>query len=233
MPGGSRMPPRAFVSAYISIISSLIVGSTTTHAPPRSSPLGGMYTKTGCLYLRRLSTMYAPNLRTSPNMSRVPPEKPRQLAKTMRGRFSAELKSATACAVLKAESGYQTCPAWARTDSREAGLAGSAGMRCSTSLVSTAITPIGTPPSLARPTTTDLPQSPRYSVKLPVSKKPDWKTPSGVVTPASMWRGSYGVDGTSKAMSRVMGSDDGAATTCSDARRGTYDSQRRIFSTPS
>mmetsp|Transcript_42286 Transcript_42286/g.111318 ORF Transcript_42286/g.111318 Transcript_42286/m.111318 type:complete len:205 (-) Transcript_42286:5950-6564(-) len=42
MPGGSRMPPRAFVSTYISIISSLMVGSTTTHAPPRSSPLGGM-----------------------------------------------------------------------------------------------------------------------------------------------------------------------------------------------
>ena len=47
--------------------------------------------------------------------------------------------------------------------SREMGLAGSAGMRCSTSRVSTAITPIGMPPKRARPTTTDLPQSARYS----------------------------------------------------------------------
>ena len=47
--------------------------------------------------------------------------------------------------------------------SREMGLAGSAGMRCSTSRVSTAITPMGMPPKRARPTTTDLPQSARYS----------------------------------------------------------------------
>lgn len=42
IPAGSRIPPRLSVSAYISIISSLIVGSTTTHEPPRSSPCGGM-----------------------------------------------------------------------------------------------------------------------------------------------------------------------------------------------
>ena len=48
-------------------------------------------------------------LRTSPNMSLVPPEKPRQFAKIRRGRFSPRLKSSMACAVLKAESGYHTC----------------------------------------------------------------------------------------------------------------------------
>mmetsp|Transcript_56351 Transcript_56351/g.154847 ORF Transcript_56351/g.154847 Transcript_56351/m.154847 type:complete len:256 (-) Transcript_56351:163-930(-) len=177
--------------------------------------------------------MYAPNLSTSPYMSRVPPEKPRQLAKTMRGRFSALLKSAMAWAVLKAESGYQTCPACARTASRDAGLAGSAGMRCSTRRVSTAMTPIGMPPSLARPTTTDLPQSARYSVNEPWSKKPESKVPSGAATPASMWRGSYGVAGGRKPMSRSTGSTDAVSATCSLAVLGTYESQRRIFSTPS
>ena len=58
---------------------------------------------------------------------------------------------------------------WARTASRDAGLAGSAGMRCSTRRVSTAMQPMGTPPSLPRPTTTDLPQSARYSVNEPCS----------------------------------------------------------------
>eukprot|EP00961_Rhodomonas_salina_P284846 3849283-Rhodomonas_salina.2 len=42
MPEGSRIPPRAVESTYISITSALMVGSITTHAPPRSSPSGGM-----------------------------------------------------------------------------------------------------------------------------------------------------------------------------------------------
>jgi hypothetical protein len=34
---------------------------------------GGMYTNTGCLYVRSESTIIAPNLSTSPYMSLVPP----------------------------------------------------------------------------------------------------------------------------------------------------------------
>mmetsp|Transcript_32431 Transcript_32431/g.68213 ORF Transcript_32431/g.68213 Transcript_32431/m.68213 type:complete len:237 (+) Transcript_32431:1672-2382(+) len=177
--------------------------------------------------------MYEPNLRISPNMSRVPPEKPRQLAKTMSGRFSAWLKSAIACAVLKAESGYQTCPACASTVSRELGLAGSAGMRCSTRRVSTAMTPMGTPPSLARPTTTDLPQSAKYSSKESSSKKPETHVPSAAAVPASMWRGSYGVFVGLKPIGRSMGSADLMKGTVSLAVFGTYESQRSTWSTPS
>jgi len=61
------------------------------------------------------------------------------------------LKSSMACAVLKAESGYHTWPAWGSNDSLDSGLAGSAGIRCSTRRVSTEMMPIGIPPSLARP----------------------------------------------------------------------------------
>ena len=39
----------------------------------RDSP-GGMYTNTGCLYVRRESTIIAPNFSTSPYMSLVPPD---------------------------------------------------------------------------------------------------------------------------------------------------------------
>jgi hypothetical protein len=59
-------------------------------------------------------------------------------------------------------------------------------MRCSTVRVSTAMTPIGTPPSRALPTTTLLPHSARYSVKDPWSKNPACHEPSGAVVPASM-----------------------------------------------
>mmetsp|Transcript_11605 Transcript_11605/g.36759 ORF Transcript_11605/g.36759 Transcript_11605/m.36759 type:complete len:228 (-) Transcript_11605:630-1313(-) len=190
MPGGSRMPPRELHSAYISIISSLIVGSTTTHEPPRSSPCGGMYTKTGASCLRSASTMYAPYLSTSPNMSRVPPEKPRQLAKMKTGSRSPWLKSERACAVLKAESGNHTCPACCNTISDEAGLAGSAGMRVSVMRVSTAITPTGWPPRRARPMTTDLPHCAWYSVNEPASKKPRSGRPSASTVPARKLRGS-------------------------------------------
>mmetsp|Transcript_30542 Transcript_30542/g.53706 ORF Transcript_30542/g.53706 Transcript_30542/m.53706 type:complete len:268 (-) Transcript_30542:1971-2774(-) len=201
MPGGSRMPPRDSASAYISIRRGLMVGSITTHAPPRSSPFGGMYTKTGMSCSRSASTIMAPNLSTSSYMSRVPPLKPRQFAKTMTGKRS-PLKSRMACAVLKAESGYQTWPACMRTFSRLSGSAGSAGTRFSMARVSTAITPMGMPPSVARPATTLLPQPPRYSVKLPASKKPGMNEPSAPVVPASILRGSYAVLVGVKAMSR-------------------------------
>mmetsp|Transcript_128291 Transcript_128291/g.357090 ORF Transcript_128291/g.357090 Transcript_128291/m.357090 type:complete len:463 (-) Transcript_128291:740-2128(-) len=190
MPAGSRMPPRDSTSAYISICAGLMAGSMTTQEPPRSSPPGGMYTKTGCRYSTRASTICAPNFSTSPYMSRVPPEKPRQLAKIITGRFSPRLKSRRAVAVLKALSGNHTCPACGSTTSRLCGFAGSAGTRRSTFRVSTAMTPMGMPPSFARPTTTLLPQPPKYSRKLPSSKNPVSRAPSGVTVPASMCRGS-------------------------------------------
>ena len=123
-------------------------------------------------------------------MSRVPPEKPRQLAKMMSGRFSPRLKSSMAWAVLYDESGNHTWPACASTTSRDSGLAGSAGMRRSDRRVSTAMTPMGWPPRRARPVTTDLPQPARVSTHESLSKKPVWNLPSAPSTPASMWRGS-------------------------------------------
>lgn len=78
---------------------------------------------------------------------------------------------------------------WGIRASRLLGLAGSAGIRCSTSRVSTAITPTGMPPNRARPTTTDLPHPAKYSWKLPLSKKPLTQLPFTMV-PASMCRGS-------------------------------------------
>lgn len=116
------------------------MGSMTTQEPPRSSAWGGMYTRTGCLKSRRLSTMKAPNFSIWSYMSGrqkrlsgrapralqegwwhstatwvhwvpfMPLEKPLQLAKIISGRCS-RLKSRMAWAVLKAESGNQTCPA--------------------------------------------------------------------------------------------------------------------------
>lgn len=105
----------------------------------------------------------------------IPPEKPLQLANTMRGRRS-RLKSQMTWAVLKAESGNHTWPACCMTwnenteiqanvqsssslydiniwrvfvtlDS-ESRLAGSAGTVNSTVRVSTAMTPRGIPPNL-------------------------------------------------------------------------------------
>ena len=64
-----------------------------------------------CLYSRSASTIMAPNLSTSLYMSRVPPEKPRQLANTKSGSCSPLLKSLMAVAVLYALSGNHTCPA--------------------------------------------------------------------------------------------------------------------------
>ena len=57
-----------------SICSGLMVGSITTQDPPRNSPPGGMYTKTGLLYSTSASTICAPNFKTSWYMSRVPPK---------------------------------------------------------------------------------------------------------------------------------------------------------------
>mmetsp|Transcript_29822 Transcript_29822/g.41222 ORF Transcript_29822/g.41222 Transcript_29822/m.41222 type:complete len:206 (-) Transcript_29822:5661-6278(-) len=191
IPGGSKIPPRESTSAYISIFSRLMVGSTTTQAPPRSSPPGGMYTKTGWRYSRRESTIMAPNFNTSLYMSRVPPENPRQLAKMKSGSCSPLLKSRMAVAVLNAESGNHTWPACGRTTSDELGLAGSAGTNCSTDRVSTATMPTGTPPRRARPTTTVFPHPASVSTKESLSKRPDFQPPSaGPSTPASMCRGS-------------------------------------------
>mmetsp|Transcript_40106 Transcript_40106/g.95123 ORF Transcript_40106/g.95123 Transcript_40106/m.95123 type:complete len:289 (+) Transcript_40106:818-1684(+) len=187
---------------------------------------------TGCLYSRRASTILAPNLRISLAMSRVPPEKPRQLAKIISGRFSPRLKSAIACAVLNAESGNHTWPACCSTVSRESGLAGSAGRMRSERRVSTAMTPIGMPPRRARPTTTDLPHPARYSLKVPLSKKPDCHL-SPSITPASMCRGSYGALVGTKSMSREMESVTGRIGGAEDASFGTNDSQSSMALTPS
>ena len=105
-------------------------------------------------------------------MSLVPPLKPRQFARIISGNFSPRPKSAMACAVLWAESGYQTWPAWGLIDSLESGFAGSAGTTASTVLVSTEMTPKGMPPSLALPATTVLPQPASVSVNEPLSNKP-------------------------------------------------------------
>jgi len=60
----------------------------------------------------------------------------------------------------------------ASTLASESELAGSAGMASSTVLVSTETTPIGTPPSLARPTTTVCAQGERISWNVFLSKNP-------------------------------------------------------------
>mmetsp|Transcript_12103 Transcript_12103/g.38687 ORF Transcript_12103/g.38687 Transcript_12103/m.38687 type:complete len:263 (-) Transcript_12103:28-816(-) len=190
-PGASSTPPRASVSAYISIWSGLMVGSTTTHAPPRSSANGGRYTNTGCLYATSASTMLAPNLRTWSNMSRWPPENPRQLAKMMSG-SSSRLKSLMACAVLNAESGNHTWPAWFHTRSWLSGAAGSAGLRASTVRISEMTTPMGTLPSRARPVITVLAQPARHSTHELRSKNPDTQRSGSAssILPSSSSRGS-------------------------------------------
>mmetsp|Transcript_14912 Transcript_14912/g.40017 ORF Transcript_14912/g.40017 Transcript_14912/m.40017 type:complete len:200 (+) Transcript_14912:878-1477(+) len=185
VPSGSSTPPRARGSANISINRGLIDVSRTTHAPPRSSPSGGIYTNTGLLYSRNASTIRLPNLRTSSNISRIPPEKPRQFAKMNSGRFSLS-RSLMVCAVLCAESGYHTCPACMLFTSFVSGEAGSAGTNFSTLRVSTETTPTGIPPSRARPHTTVLAHPARDSRHEPLSNSPD--SPSAL--PASMCRGS-------------------------------------------
>ncbi len=64
MPAGSSTPPRACSAAYISMHLGLIVESMTTHAPPRISQCGGMYTMIGWRNCVSSSTMYEPNLST-------------------------------------------------------------------------------------------------------------------------------------------------------------------------
>mmetsp|Transcript_91067 Transcript_91067/g.278769 ORF Transcript_91067/g.278769 Transcript_91067/m.278769 type:complete len:261 (+) Transcript_91067:860-1642(+) len=189
--------------------------------------------KTGCLYSTRASTIWAPNLSTSWYMSRVPPEKPRQFAKIISGKFSPRLKSRIAVAVLEALSGNQTCPACGSRTSMLAGFAGSAGTRRSTFRVSTAMTPMGMPPSFARPTTTLLPQPSRYSWKLPSSKKPLTRAPSGPRVPASMCRGSYGIFVWVKATSLSTGSIGSKSGGGLAAVLGVYDNQSKMALTPS
>jgi hypothetical protein len=123
-------------------------------------------------YFVSSSTIFAPNFSTSSYMSLVPPEKPRQFARIISGNFSPRPKSAIACAVLCALSGYQTWPAWGLIDSLESGFAGSAGTTASTVLVSTEMTPNGMPPNFALPATTVLPQPAKVSVNEPLSNKP-------------------------------------------------------------
>mmetsp|Transcript_92559 Transcript_92559/g.238984 ORF Transcript_92559/g.238984 Transcript_92559/m.238984 type:complete len:225 (-) Transcript_92559:4763-5437(-) len=165
-------------------------------------------------------------------MSRVPPEKPRQLAKMSSGKFSPRLKSRMAVAVLKALSGNQTWPAWGSITSWLSGFAGSAGILLSALRVSTAMTPMGMPPSLARPTTTLRPQPSKYSWKVPSSKKPV-SLPSGVVVPASISRGSYGRFDGVKVTSRSTGSVGGSTGDMEKASLGVKESQSRIALTPS
>ena len=46
--------------------------------------------------------------------------------------------------------------------------------------------------------------APRYSLKVPLSKKPDTYVPSGCVVPPNMWRGLYGVLEGVKSTNRVI-----------------------------
>lgn len=117
--------------------------------------------------------MYDPYFKTSLYMSLWPPEKPRQLARIISGSCSPTLKSRIACAVLKAELGYQTPPASLEICSVESGLAGSAGVTFSTDRVSTAIIPMGIPPRRPRPTTTVFAHPLRDSWNESLSNKPD------------------------------------------------------------
>mmetsp|Transcript_25305 Transcript_25305/g.75302 ORF Transcript_25305/g.75302 Transcript_25305/m.75302 type:complete len:212 (+) Transcript_25305:1295-1930(+) len=151
----------------------------------------------------------------------------------MSGRFSPRLKSRMAVAVLWALSGNQTWPACGSTTSWLSGLAGSAGTRRSTLRVSTAMTPMGMPPSLARPVTTLRPQPSRHSWKVPSSKKPESLAPSGLVVPASMWRGSYGRFDGVKVTSRETGSLGSRMAGMDFASLGTKESQSRMAVTPS
>mmetsp|Transcript_6409 Transcript_6409/g.27247 ORF Transcript_6409/g.27247 Transcript_6409/m.27247 type:complete len:212 (+) Transcript_6409:1047-1682(+) len=160
--------------------------STTTQAPPRNSPPGGMYTKTGCLYSLKASTISEPNLSTSSNISLIPPENPRQLATMNNGRPSRFI-SRIAWAVLCEESGNQTWPACCSTRSCVSGEAGSAGVVFSTVRASTAMMPKGIPPSRARPVTTVFAHPETVSIHDPLSK-----IPVSAPFPQINSRGSYG-----------------------------------------
>mmetsp|Transcript_17862 Transcript_17862/g.41326 ORF Transcript_17862/g.41326 Transcript_17862/m.41326 type:complete len:231 (+) Transcript_17862:628-1320(+) len=189
-PFASSTPPRALPAvAYISMTAALIDASSTTQAPPRISAYGGMNTKTGCSYETNASTIRDPYLSTSSNMSRCPPLKPLQFAKTIKGRSSVR-KSLIACAVLYAELGNHTHPASWIIDSEALTSAGSAGLTASAVRFSVMTTPIGIPPSLARPTITVFAHPASASVKLPLSKNPLCHTPEESSPPAISVRGS-------------------------------------------
>mmetsp|Transcript_26316 Transcript_26316/g.81279 ORF Transcript_26316/g.81279 Transcript_26316/m.81279 type:complete len:240 (-) Transcript_26316:5387-6106(-) len=157
--------------------------------------------------------MLAPNLSTSSNMSRMPPEKPRQLARMKHGRRS-WWKSSSASAVLRALSGNQTWPACASTAAELSGSAGSAGSYLRTLRVSTMMTPAGMPPRVARPTTTVLAQSESDSTHEPASNMPSVPV---AASPATRARGSYGA---ALAGTKVTSRSTGSAAGC-DTRRGT------------
>lgn len=69
--------------------------------------------------------------------------------------------------------------------------AGSAGVVASAVRVSVMMTPMGMPPSRARPTTTVLAHPARVSMKEPLSKNPEIHVPSSSLTvPPTRCRGS-------------------------------------------
>merc|ERR1719272_1334155 len=151
-----------------------------------------------------------------------------------------------AVAVLNAESGYQTCPAWWCTCASESMFAGSAGIITSTELVSTAITPTGMPPRRARPVMTVLAHPPSISVNEPLSNRPD-SHPEGSTEedrPVMRTRGSYGSEGGTNVTSRSTGSAAitsfcivseycGAVGGKVPCTTGKYDTQCRIAFIPS
>ena len=88
------------------------------------------------------------------------------------------------------ESTESTCSATSTDQIESTESAGSAGMTCSMDLVVTAITPIGIPPSFARPVTTVFAHPPRVSIQESLSKNPEIHFPS-TTCPAIMFLGSY------------------------------------------
>eukprot|EP00160_Parvularia_atlantis_P017284 Unigene5881_Nuclearia_a/m.17975 Unigene5881_Nuclearia_a/g.17975 ORF Unigene5881_Nuclearia_a/g.17975 Unigene5881_Nuclearia_a/m.17975 type:complete len:301 (+) Unigene5881_Nuclearia_a:796-1698(+) len=187
----------------------------------------------GWRYSRSASTIIAPYLSTWSNMSRWPPENPRQLAKIISGSSSPWLKSLIACAVLNAESGNQTCPACCSTCCCDSALAGSAGITASIVRVSTAITPIGTPPSRARPVTTVLAHPPSVSTNESRSNRPlTHRPPFSSSWPAIRHRGSYGSLCGNHPTSRSTGSTAGTIGSGMPRSRGMKASHSRIALTP-
>uniref|UniRef100_A0A182V822 Uncharacterized protein n=1 Tax=Anopheles merus TaxID=30066 RepID=A0A182V822_ANOME len=160
--------------------------------------------------------------------------KPRQLARIISG-SSSRPKSLIACAVLNDESGNHTWPACWNVFASESRLAGSAGMVTSTVRVSTAITPTGMPPSLARPVTTVWAHGSIISANVPRSKKPVSQSDglAGLYRPASIQRGSYGALVGVKSIIRSIGSLGDTIGRMPPRAFGMYDSQCRIVYTPS
>lgn len=112
----------------------------------------------------------------------------------------------------------------------ESRLAGSAGNVTSTVRVSTAITPTGIPPSLARPVTTVCAQGFIISDQLPLSKNPLSHSPGfvGFGLPANMHLGSYGDFVGIKPIGRSIGSFGITIGNSASILSGIYDNQCMI-----